>query len=414
MLALSILMYKQRHRHPNYRKTPKCNYAHIGYIATRPGAVKNEGMRHGLFGKLSPGDLTEFDRWQEAARLVRELSCRRVNMFRGIISFSPETAAELGLLDHQAWEDYIEQHISTLAKRNGIRVEDLQWVAAHHDEREHPHLHVVFWNKNQRTMIPYVSPKVADGIRIQLIKDTFADKIAAYCAAREQTKGRLTAVTDELAAEFDEYIKSARPQEYKKIREAFGRLEEDELGVSPLDGVVGRMNLAPYISRLFSMKEKMPKKGRIAYKLLPEDVKAEVDSFVAELKAGNEYIRNLVEEYADSKCRLAMLYDSDPENLEAHRKQALAEADKLIANKMLDIIKALLHKDRELSSFEYTEARREYYTEQMVCEILMMLEQNIISLDEEYSQQQAAMGGELSKAAKKEWVLRHKDKGIEP
>ena len=114
---MSILIYKQRHRHPNYKKTPKGNYAHIGYIATRPGAVKNEGMRHGLFGKLEPGAVKEFDTWQEAARLVRELSYRRVNMYRGIISFSPETAAELGLSDHKAWEDYIDRHILTLAKK---------------------------------------------------------------------------------------------------------------------------------------------------------------------------------------------------------------------------------------------------------------------------------------------------------
>ena len=132
---MSILIYKQRHRHPNYKKTPKGNYAHIGYIATRPGAVKNEGMRHGLFGKLESGAVKEFDTWQEAARLVRELSYRRVNMYRGIISFSPETAAELGLSDHKAWEDYIDRHILTLAKFNGIRVQDLQWVAAHHNEK---------------------------------------------------------------------------------------------------------------------------------------------------------------------------------------------------------------------------------------------------------------------------------------
>ena len=143
---MSILIYKQRHRHPNYKKTPKGNYAHIGYIATRPGAVKNKGMRHGLFGKLEPGAVKEFDTWQEAARLVRELSYRRVNMYRGIISFSPETAAELGLSDHKAWEDYIDRHILTLAKFNGIRVQDLQWVAAHHNEKGHPHIHVVFWN----------------------------------------------------------------------------------------------------------------------------------------------------------------------------------------------------------------------------------------------------------------------------
>ena len=141
---MSILMYKQRFRNPNYRKTPKCNYAHIGYIATRPGASKNEGMRHGLFGKLSPGSLTEFETWHEVAREVRELSFRKVNMFRGIISFAPDTAAELGLNDHKAWEEYIERHIMTLAQKNGIRMENLSWVAAHHNELSHPHLHVMF------------------------------------------------------------------------------------------------------------------------------------------------------------------------------------------------------------------------------------------------------------------------------
>ena len=78
-VPVSILIYKQRHRHPNYKKLQR-QLCHIGYIATRPGAVKNEGMRHGLFGKLEPGAVKEFDTWQEAARLVRELSYRRVNM----------------------------------------------------------------------------------------------------------------------------------------------------------------------------------------------------------------------------------------------------------------------------------------------------------------------------------------------
>ena len=59
-----------------------------------------------------------------------------------------------GLSDHKAWEDYIDRHILTLAKFNGIRVQDLQWVAAHHNEKGHPHIHVVFWNKHQRTMVP--------------------------------------------------------------------------------------------------------------------------------------------------------------------------------------------------------------------------------------------------------------------
>ena len=285
---MSILIYKQRHRHPNYKKTPKGNYAHIGYIVTRPGAVKNEGMRHGLFGKLEPGAVKEFDTWQEAARLVRELSYRRVNMYRGIISFSPETAAELGLSDHKAWEDYIDRHILTLAKFNGIRVQDLQWVAAHHNEKGHPHIHVVFWNKNQRTMVPFVHPSIPDKIRKQLIRDTFAERIKEYCEAKQRAKEHLSAITDEMIDEFEKYMEHLHPQEYRRLREAFGRITDDELGTSPFDSVVGAMKIAPFLSRLFALKEKMPKKGRLYYKLLPEDVKVEVDAFVAFLKENNE------------------------------------------------------------------------------------------------------------------------------
>lgn len=410
---MSILMYKQRFRNPNYRKTPKCNYAHIGYIATRPGASKNEGMRHGLFGKLSPGELAEFETWQEVAREVRELSYKKVNMFRSIISFAPETAAELGLKNHKAWEQYIESHIRTLAQKNSISMKNLSWVCAHHNERGHPHIHVVFWDKNQRVMKNFVHPKIGDSIRIQLIKETFSDKIEQYCRAKDKVKGNIKAVTDELVSEFDQYIKSAHPKEYKRLKELMGRIDADELGVAPLDGILGDADLTPLIVKLFELKDKMPKKGHLYYKLLPEEVKAEVDAFITELKRSNEHIRNLVDDYADSKCALAMLYDTDPENTEKQRQRAVKEAEKLIANKLLGVIKTMLNKERELSHLEYTEARKHYYTEQMICEILMMLEQNIVSLDMEYDDKQKAMSTELSKAAKKEWYLRHKDRGME-
>lgn len=410
---MSILMYKQRFRNPNYRKTPKCNYAHIGYIATRPGASKNEGMRHGLFGKLFPGELVEFETWQEVAREIRELSCKKVNIFRSIISFAPETAAELGLNDHKAWEQYIEGHIQTLAQKNGISMKNLSWVCAHHNECSHPHIHVVFWDKNQRVMKNYIHPKIPDSIRIQLIKDTFADKIEQYCKEKDKAKGDIQTVTDDMVSEFDEYIKVAHPKEYKRIKELVGRIDADELGAAPLDGILGDNDLTSLIVRLFDLKDKIPKKGRLYYKLMPEEVKAEVDAFVEELKNGNEHIRNLIDDYADSKCALVMLYETDPDNTEKHRQNAVKEAEKLIANKLLGVIKTMLNKDRELSHMVYTEDRKHYYTEQLIYEILMLLEQNIVSLNTEYDDKAKALSTELSKAAKKEWYLRHKDKGME-
>lgn len=77
---MSILVYKQRFRHPNKKDTPGANYAHVRYIATRPRVLKNENMNHGLFGKLEPGAVTEFGDWKDVAKLSyanskRESSC---------------------------------------------------------------------------------------------------------------------------------------------------------------------------------------------------------------------------------------------------------------------------------------------------------------------------------------------------
>lgn len=410
---MSILMYKQRFRPPNYKKTPKCNYAHIRYIATRPGASKNEGMRHGLFGKLYPGNLVEFETWQEIAREVRELSYKKVNIFRSVISFTPQTAAELSLKDYKAWEDYIEKHIAILAQKNGISLKNLSWVCAHHNEVSHPHIHVVFWDKNQKTMKNFVKPEVADSIRIQLIKETFADKIADYCRAKENSKSALKETTDQLIKDFDDYMKSIYPKEYKYLKELVGKIDEDDLAAIPLDGVLNGINLSPLSVRLFQLKDIMPKKGRLYYQLLPKEVKEAIDELIADLKQSVPYIKDLIDEYAEIKSKLAMLYDTDPENINKHKDKAVDEMDKLIANKVLGVVKTILNKERELSNVEFTEARKIYYTEQMVYEILIMLEQNTSDLNMDYDDAEKAMSTELSKRAKKELYLNNRDKSME-
>jgi len=406
-------MYKQRFRPPNYKRTPKCNYAHIRYIATRPGVSKNESMRHGLFGKLAPGELVEFESWQEVAREIRELSYKKVNIFRSIISFTPQTAAELGLMDHQAWEEYIEKHIGILAQKNGISQKNLSWACAHHNEASHPHIHVVFWDKNQKTMKNFVKPQVGDSIRIQLIKETFAERIEEYCKVKDKNKTELKEITEGLVKEFDDYMKSIYPKEYKRLKEIVGDIETDELANIPMEHLLNGINLSPLSIRLFQLKEIMPKKGRLYYQLLPENVKQEVDILVADLKRDIPYIQGLIDEYAEIKSNLAMLYDTDPENINKHRDKAIDEMDKLIANKLLGVVKGISNKEREATKFEFHEARRAYYTEQMVHGILMMLEQRVSDIDMEFDDRNKAMGTELSKRARKELYLRSKDKGME-
>ena len=46
-----------------------------------------------------------------------------------------------------------------------------------------------------------------------------------------------------------------------------------------------------------------------------------------------------------------MLYDADPAHVEEQRQKGIAEADKLIANKVLEAIRTMLRKDRGNRSF---------------------------------------------------------------
>ena len=182
---MSILVYKQRFRHPNKKDTPGANYAHIRYIATRPRVLKNEKMNHGLFGKLEPGVVTEFEDWKDVAKLSYANSKKGIVMYRSVVSFAEDTAKELLLKDQKSWQRYIENHIMTIAEKNGIKRENLQWAAAVHGEKSHPHIHVVFWDKSVRVKNPFTPPQIPNAIRKQMIKDTFAEKILAFAKEKD-------------------------------------------------------------------------------------------------------------------------------------------------------------------------------------------------------------------------------------
>lgn len=87
---MSALIYKQHFFHPNHPKTAVSNYTHIGYIATRPGAVRHENKGHGLFGKIRPGTLQDFESWQEVARVTRQISREGKNIMAALSLFRPK------------------------------------------------------------------------------------------------------------------------------------------------------------------------------------------------------------------------------------------------------------------------------------------------------------------------------------
>lgn len=94
-----------------------------------------------------------------------------------------------------------------------------------------------------------------------MIRDTFAEKILAYCEAKQRARERLATAAIDLVDEFEQYMEQLHPTEYKRLRETFGHITDDELGAASLDGVLSADRLARFIPGLFALKEKMPKKA---------------------------------------------------------------------------------------------------------------------------------------------------------
>lgn len=378
------------------------------YIATRPRVAKNEGMNHGLFGKLSPGPITEFEDWRDVARLVYANSKKHITMYRSVISFDEETAAELNLTDQKAWQRYIENHIMTIAEKNNIRRENLQWACALHKEKRHPHIHVVFWDTSSRVKNPFTPPAVPNAIRKQLIKDTFAERIRAYGEQKNISTAELRSISNELVDEFEQHLRRLGKDQYKRLRDDYD--EENELsGSFDFDDAV----LNETADRVFRLKSALPPTGRIAYQLLAPEIKAEVDKLVAYLLENVPALREQKECYIDSKMKMALLYGGSDEYLGSLRNRFAGEADKIIANRVLGMVKTLNRLDYEIKSEEYKSARRSYFAEQMLMEALDMLSGLTRDNDSRFDDWEKKNSRELSKDAKKELFLKLQDKGYE-
>lgn len=401
---MSILVYKQRHRHPNRKGTPGANYGHVRYIATRPGVMKNEGMGHGLFGKMKPGVLTCFGDWREVAKQAYADARKGCIMYRGVVSFAPQTAKELMLENQRSWQRYIENHILTIAGKNGIRREHLKWAAAVHGEKDHPHLHVVFWDSSDRVRNPFTPPGIPDAIRKQMIKDTFSEKILAYAKEKDAAVSGIRRITDGLVQQFENAMGRRIPEKYRDTKQESGEEPETELFFS-------EKMLLELARRMEALKRGLPRQGRLAYRLLPPESKAAVDALAEYLLGEVPQLRHFFDGYVEAKCRMASLYDAGTED-DSHRDKYRQEAGKILGNRILSGVKMLNRLEQEAKTAAYREERREHYACMILLEILGAMARAARREEDAYTACQGNRG-ELSKEARKELFLKNQDKGYE-
>ncbi len=411
MEEISLLVYKQRFKNPNDKSTASKNYAYIRYIATRPRVAKNEGMNHGLFGQLALNEpLREFSDWKDVAHLVYENSKKHVTMYCSVISFEENTAKELFLKEKKAWQRYLNKHIRTIAEKNEMKREYFQWAAAFHQEKKHPHLHVAFWDNSEEALKiknPFTPPSVPNDIRKQMIKETFADRIRAYGAEKNKAVVDLRKVSDELVEDFERHMRQLGRYKYQKLREEYDRETEWIDAFNWNDDVL--KNIA---DRVFRIKAVFPVKGRIAYQFLSVDLKKQVEELTTYLLSEIPNLQRLKSDYVESKMKMVFLYGGKEEYLLSQRRRFEQEADKIIANRILGMIKTLNRWEKEGKGEDYFGKHSLYPIEQMMMELFDVLF-SLITVNNQQYERGEKRSVELSKEAKKELYLKYQDKGYE-
>ena len=209
---------------------------YLEYMAERPRS-------HGLFSADGAADLEQ---------TTEEIRAHTGPVWTFIYSLKREDAARLGYENGESWRKLLLAHQAELAAAMKIPPSSFRWRAAFHDEKHHPHIHMMIWSADPRQ--GYLTEKGIEQMRSQLSNDIFRDELLSLYQEKDQS--------------------------YQQVRDAamdaMGRLiREMKSGLCDSPVIAGQMEtLAGMLSEV---------KGKKVYGYLKKPVKAQVDAIVDEL-----------------------------------------------------------------------------------------------------------------------------------
>ena len=138
-------------------KLPQEQKTYADYIATRPRS-------QGLF--------TDAGKEINLRQLSKELNQYQGNLWTVIISLSRDDAERLGFDTAARWRDFLRSERSEIAEQFHIPQGNLRWYAAFHNEKHHPHVHLMVWSEDEKE--GYLSERGIEKLRSSFAKSIFA------------------------------------------------------------------------------------------------------------------------------------------------------------------------------------------------------------------------------------------------
>ena len=301
------------------------------YIVERPGSC-------GLFGNIDKS-------LKQLASDVYNLSKQGRNIYNGIISLWEDDAVTLGYDNKQTWVNLMNKMMPDIAKEFGIDITQLQWTAAVHMEKGHPHCHYMFWSKEPIVKAAYIHKSVQHRCREMFSKEIFEQE-------------RIVAVIEKTAKR--DFILD------------FGKeLMEDEISYlfkNEIPGRIKREDTNAIGALLINISEKLPTSGRLAYQFVSPQVKEEIDNitaYILKLPA----IKSVYQEYISLNREIMKTYSTGKNKEDYKRQRAVDDLKKRIGNQIIKCAKEIRF-NRENILNEIIDKCQEFFPDELDSSIL--------------------------------------------
>ena len=217
-------------------KLPQEQKTYADYIATRPrsqGLFSDEGVEINL------------------RQLSKELNQYQGNLWTVIISLSREDAERLGFDTASRWRDFLRSERSEIEEQFHIPQGNLRWYAAFHNEKHHPHVHLIVWSEDEKE--GYLSEKGIEKLRSSFAKSIFAQD---WCNVYDR---------------YTEARNTLRQESRERMREIVGAINAGTYENKTIENLL--LQLA---------RQRSTTTGKKQYGYLKPETKHLVDSIVAE------------------------------------------------------------------------------------------------------------------------------------
>ena len=329
---------------PNKISTIARNKTYLSYIAEKENVFRNTYTEHGLWGYIKEiPDIDTNNSLKKVQEYVNKISKEKKNIYRGIISISEQDAVEKGFEKKEKWEELVKIKLPEFASKINIPSDRLEYVASIHLDRGHPHVHIMFWDREQEIQKNFIHSKISDNFRISLNKYIFNEEYTEALKQRDEVKEKFIYEEKELENILLKEIEGKNIDIDVQNNNDFFYQETMFLDRIPKE------EIKDIVKDILELRKELPKTGSINYKYLSKDLKLiqKIDNISLKILNASPSLKKEFYKYIEKSKKIAEISgNTNPKVLKKIEGEAKKDLLKQIGNKVLNIERQVIRKEQ--------------------------------------------------------------------